>query len=52
MLPEGFFDRVVRDGADAVVYADAEGKIRFWNASATRALRRELAALKASAGKT
>jgi len=36
MLPEGFADRLVREGADAVIYADAQGTIQFWNASATR----------------
>lgn len=36
MLPEDFSSRFVRDCADAMIYADAEGKIRFWNDSATR----------------
>src|SRR5690348_17806723 len=29
-------ERIVRDAADAIVYADSEGVIRFWNAGATR----------------
>ena len=36
MLPDDFAARLVRDGPDAVVYADAQGRIRFWNAAATR----------------
>jgi PAS domain S-box-containing protein len=40
MRPEGFpadfLDRLVRDCPDAIVYADAEGLIRFWNIGATR----------------
>ncbi|HVH81635.1 MAG TPA: PAS domain S-box protein [Stellaceae bacterium] len=35
-LPTGFFERLVRDSPDAVIYADATGHIRFWNAAATR----------------
>ena len=35
-LPRGFRERLVEDCPDAVVYADAAGKIRFWNRSATR----------------
>jgi PAS domain S-box-containing protein len=35
-LPEGLIERLARDGPDAVVFADAAGKIRFWNRSATR----------------
>ena len=35
-LPTGFLQLLATDGPDAVVYADREGKIRFWNASATR----------------
>jgi PAS domain S-box-containing protein len=36
ILPDDFAVRLVRDGPDAVVYADAEGRIRYWNAAATR----------------
>ena len=35
-LPPGFMQRLATDCPDAVVYADREGMIRFWNASATR----------------
>jgi PAS domain S-box-containing protein len=35
-LPPGFLERLATDGPDALVYADREGKIRFWNRSATR----------------
>jgi PAS domain S-box-containing protein len=35
-LPGGFRERLMEDCPDAVVYADATGKIRFWNRSATR----------------
>jgi PAS domain S-box-containing protein len=35
-LPEGLCERLVADCPDAVVYADAAGNIRFWNAAATR----------------
>jgi PAS domain S-box-containing protein len=35
-LPDGFLERLAADCPDGVVYADAAGKIRFWNASATR----------------
>ena len=28
-LPDDFAARLVRDGPDAVIYADAEGRIRF-----------------------
>jgi PAS domain S-box-containing protein len=36
MLPPDFATRFVRDCAEAVIYADAEGKIRLWNGAATR----------------
>lgn len=36
MLPDDFAARLVTDGPDAVIYADAQGLIRFWNAAATR----------------
>jgi PAS domain S-box-containing protein len=36
MLPEDFAANLVRDCADGVVYADAAGRIRFWNGAATR----------------
>jgi PAS domain S-box-containing protein len=35
-LPSGFFEHLVADGPDAVIYADAAGFIRYWNAAATR----------------
>ena len=35
-LPEAFAARLVRGCPDAVIYADAEGRIRFWNDGATR----------------
>jgi PAS domain S-box-containing protein len=31
-----FFARLARDCPDAIIYADAAGHIRFWNAAATR----------------
>jgi PAS domain S-box-containing protein len=31
-----FFRTLVREAADAIVYADAEGRIRFWNRGAER----------------
>ena len=31
-----FASVLVRDAADAIIYADKEGVIRFWNAGATR----------------
>jgi PAS domain S-box-containing protein len=34
--PPALFETIVRAAADAIVYADAEGMIRFWNASAER----------------
>src|SRR6266699_3367606 len=35
-LPGDFPDRLVRDFPDAIIYADAQGIIRFWNAAAAR----------------
>jgi PAS domain S-box-containing protein len=35
-LPSGFFEHLIADGPDAVIYADAAGFIRYWNAAATR----------------
>lgn len=35
-LPEDFAARVIDSAADAIVYADAAGVIRFWNAGASR----------------
>ena len=35
-LPGDFADRLVRDCPDAIIYADAQGVIRFWNAAAAR----------------
>ena len=35
-LPADFFQRLVADCPDAVIYADASGSIRYWNAAATR----------------
>ena len=34
--PKQFAERLVSGMADAIVYADAEGVIRFWNRGATR----------------
>src|ERR1051325_3750783 len=36
MLPDDFASRLINDGPDAVIYADAQGHIRFWNPAATR----------------
>ena len=36
MPPDDFAARLVDEGPDAVIYADARGHIRFWNAAATR----------------
>ena len=30
------FEKIVRETADAIIYADAKGAIRFWNAGAER----------------
>jgi PAS domain S-box-containing protein len=35
-LPAGFGERLVADCPDAVIYADAAGYIRYWNAAAAR----------------
>jgi len=35
-LPSWFFERLVADSPEAVIYADAAGFIRYWNAAATR----------------
>jgi PAS domain S-box-containing protein len=35
-LPRDFFARLASDCPDAMIYADAAGHIRFWNAAATR----------------
>ena len=35
-LPGGLIERLAIDSPDAVVFADAAGKIRFWNPSAAR----------------
>jgi PAS domain S-box-containing protein len=35
-LPQGFTERLVADCPEAIIYADAEGRIRFWNDAATR----------------
>ena len=34
--PGDFPDRLIRHCPDAIIYADARGAIRFWNAGATR----------------
>ncbi|HZK90527.1 MAG TPA: PAS domain S-box protein [Stellaceae bacterium] len=35
-MPEDFFGHLAADCPDAIVYADAQGHIRYWNAAATR----------------
>jgi PAS domain S-box-containing protein len=35
-LPQDFIVRLATDCPDAIIYADATGHIRFWNAAATR----------------
>lgn len=35
-LPTGFFEHLVAACPDAVVYADRNGAIRYWNAAASR----------------
>ena len=34
--PKQFAERLVSGMPDAIIYADAEGLIRFWNSGATR----------------
>ena len=34
--PEGLYETLVKTMADGVIYADAEGRIRFWNSGAAR----------------
>ena len=36
VLPPSFHQRIVDDCPEAVIYADAAGYIRYWNAGATR----------------
>jgi len=33
---DSFYRQIVRDAADAIVYADNDGVIRYWNAGAAR----------------
>jgi PAS domain S-box-containing protein len=35
-LPDDFAARLIAGCADAIIYADAQGRIRFWNQAATR----------------
>lgn len=35
-LPPDFSERLTADNPDAIIYADAQGFIRYWNAAATR----------------
>jgi PAS domain S-box-containing protein len=34
--PPALFETIIREAADAIVYADAAGTIRFWNSGAER----------------
>lgn len=34
--PARLFERIARDAADAIIYADATGTIEFWNSGAER----------------
>jgi PAS domain S-box-containing protein len=36
MLPAGFAETLAQEAADAIVYADGSGVIRFWNRGAVR----------------
>jgi PAS domain S-box-containing protein len=36
LLPMDFYERLVANCPDAIIYADAAGLIRLWNAAATR----------------
>ena len=36
MLPEDFAAQLIRDCPDAIIYADARGRISYWNGAATR----------------
>src|SRR4051794_1157630 len=36
LVPKRFAERLVAGMPDAIIYADAEGAIRFWNSGATR----------------
>ena len=35
-LPADFYEHLARDCPDAIIFADAAGRIRVWNAAATR----------------